>query len=213
VVSVWHLRLGFTVPGGQPAWVGVRLQIPPRGAYRVRTEAFHGAVSIRRLTLAGATLCGAVGDKLKGVPGFVGGTELDMVELAGDVDIDNLAGLPGVRAPAAPNLAPLAAPVVVRVRAAASCRVRAATGGDVSIAIQPDPSVGVRAWGGSDQGAVRVAIDGGVQRDRAGDGPRNQDQAESPGYAGKPVRVEVRASSTHGKVNVASVPSAPPPQK
>lgn len=94
MVRVWHPTLGFTTPGGQPAWVNVRLLVPNRGAYRVTSEAFHGNVAIRRLTLAGAMLRGNVGEKFKGIPGFIGQTELDNVALAGDVDIDNLAGIP-----------------------------------------------------------------------------------------------------------------------
>lgn len=39
MVRVWHSTLGFTTPGGQPAWVGVRLLVPSRGPYRVITEA------------------------------------------------------------------------------------------------------------------------------------------------------------------------------
>src|SRR5574341_1387065 len=154
MVRVWHPRLGFTAPGGQPPWVSVRLQVPSRGAYSVRTEAFHGLVSVRRLTLASAILRGAVGEKFKGIPGFIGATELDNVELAGDVEIDNLAGLPGIRPSVAPEQAAPTAPILVKARIASSCQLKAVTGGDINIAIQPDPSLGVRAWGGANNGAV-----------------------------------------------------------
>jgi hypothetical protein len=209
MVRVWHPRLGFTIPGRQPSWLSVRLQVPPSGAYGVRTDAFHGAVAVRRLTLARATLRGAVGEKLKGIPGYLGGTELDNVELAGNVDIDNVSGLPGIRASVVPQLLALAAPVMVRARVASGCELTAITGGDINIAIQPAPSPGVRAWAGADTGAVRVAIDPGVKREAAGGDFQNQDSAESPGSAGRPVRVEVRAISRRGNVNVASVPAAP----
>ena len=209
MARVWHPRLGFANPGGQPASVSIRLQVPARGAYRVRTEAFHGLVAVRRLTLASATLRGAVGEKFKGIPGFIGATELDNVELAGDVDIDNLAGLPGIRPSVAPEQAAPTAPILVKARIASSCQLKAATGGDINIAIQPNPSLGVRAWGGANNGAVRVSIDGGVKRDGAVGEFRNQDQMESSGYNDKPIRVEARAISTHGKVNIASIPAAP----
>jgi hypothetical protein len=209
MARIWHPRLGFTVPGGQPAWVSVRLQVPSRGAYRVRTEAFHGLVAVRRLTLAGATLRGAVGEKFKGIPGFIGATELDNVELAGDADIDNLAGLPGIRPSVAPEQAAPTAPILVKARIASSCQLKAVTGADINIAIQPDPSLGVRAWGGANNGAVRVAIDKGMKRDGAVGEFRNQDQMESIGYNDKPIRFEVRAISGHGKVNLASIPAAP----
>src|SRR5262245_7942272 len=209
MARIWHPRLGFTAPGGQPAWVSVRLQVPSRGAYRVRTEAFHGLVAVRRLTLASATLRGAVGEKFKGIPGFIGATELDNVELAGDIDIDNLAGLPGIRPPVAPEQAAPTAPILVKARIASSCQLKAVTGGDINVAIQPDPSLGVRAWGGANNGAVRVAIDKGVKRDGVVGEFRNQDQMESPGYNDKPIRVEVRAISGHGKINLASIPAAP----
>src|SRR5574341_31182 len=209
MVRVWHPRLGFTTPGGQPAFVSVRLQVPSHGAYRVRTEAFHGLVSVRRLTLASAILRGAVGEKFKGIPGFIGATELDNVELAGDVEIDNLAGLPGIRPSVAPEQAAPTAPILVKARIASSCQLKAVTGGDINITIQPAPSLGVPAWGGANNGAVRVAIDKGVKRDTAAGEFRNQDQVESPGYDNKPIRVEVRATSGHGKVNLASIPAAP----
>jgi hypothetical protein len=213
MVRVWHPRLGFTVPGRQPAWVNIRLQVPSRGAYRVRTEAFHGVVAVRRLTLAGATLRGNVGEKFKGISGFLAGTELDNVELAGDVDIDNLSGLPGIRPPVPPELASLAAPIMVKARIASNCQLKVVTGGDINIAIQPAPLLGVKAWGGANNGAVRVAIDKGVKRDGRPDEFRSQDQVESPGYDGKPIRVEVSAISKHGNVNIASIPAAPLPPK
>jgi len=38
---------------------------------------------------------------------------------------------------------------------------------------------------------------------------RNQEQVESPGYDRKPVRADIRATTGHGNVSVASVPAAP----
>ncbi len=60
---------------------------------------------------------------------------------------------------------------------------------------------------------MRVAIDKGVKRDMAAGEFRQQEQMESPGYDGKPIRVEVRATSGHGKVNLDSTPAAPLPPK
>jgi hypothetical protein len=71
----------------------------------------------------------------------------------------------------------------------------------------------VRAWGGANNGPVRVAIDKGLKRDGVVGEFRNQDHMESPGYHDKPIRVEVRAISGHGKVNLASIPAAPLPPK
>lgn len=195
MVSVWHPTLGFTSPGGQPAWVGIRLQVPARGAYRIDTEGYHGVVGIRRLTLSGASLHGRVGDKLKGIPGFIGGTELDNVLLAGDVRITNAAEA-------------LAAPILAKVRIASNCRLTATTGGNINIAVQPEPSLGVRALGGSNNGTVRVGIDDGTKREPVTKEFRNQDQVESNGYDRKAIRAEIRATSEHGNVNVTSVPAA-----
>src|SRR5262249_23714342 len=133
IVRVWHSTLGFTSPGNQPALVNVRLQVPARGAYNVTTEAFQGAIAVRHLTLVQSTLRGNSGEKLKGIPGYIGATELDNVELAGDIDIDNLAGLPGVRAPAPANMAIFTAPILIKARAGSSCQLRAVTGSDVNI--------------------------------------------------------------------------------
>jgi hypothetical protein len=210
MVRVWHSTLGFTTPGGQPAWISVRLQVPLRGFYRVATEAFHGNVAIRRLTLSGATMRGNVGAKLKGINGFVGQTELDNVVLAGDVDIDNLIGIPGVRDPVPPLLSGLAAPILVKARAATTSRLSAVTGGNINIAIQPSPDVGVRALGQSNDGQVSIGIDGGVALTPASDSAyRIQRAMNTAGYESKATRVEIRAASGHATVNVVSIPAAP----
>lgn len=210
MVRVWHSTLGFTTPGGQPAWVAVRLLVPARGPYRVTTEAFHGAIAIRRLTLVGTTVRGNVGEKFKGIPGFIGSTELDNVELTGDVDIDNLVGLPGIRAAVPPNLANLAAPILVKARVGSSCQVKAVTGGDISIVVQPAPDLGVKALGESDTGRVTIGLDGGVAGEARGDSAfRVRRLFSTAGYDSKPVRIDVRASTATGNVSIASIPAAP----
>jgi hypothetical protein len=206
LVHVWHATLGFTAPGGQPAMVGVRVQVPARGAWRVATDAYHGVVAVRRLELAGALLRGRVGDKLKGIPGYLGPTELDNVTLAGDVEVRN-------------DSSALGAPVVAKVRVASSARLTARTGGDITIAVQPDPELGVRALGETNDGSVRVTVHGGAASDApepsaaepGAGGFRVRQQVESAGFAARPVRLEVRAASGGGKVTVASMPAAPLP--
>jgi hypothetical protein len=192
------------------AWLSVRLQVPARGAYRVRTEAFHGDVAIRRLTLASTIMRGAVGYKLKGIPGFLGLTELDNVVLAGDVDIDNLIGLPGIRASSPPQLTRLAAPIIVKARALSHSRVTAVSGGNIDISIQPAPDLGVRAIAESNDGNVRVGVDGGIAvATEVKSAFQKQQSSQTSDYHAKPVRVEIRASSGPGNVNIASVPAAP----
>lgn len=214
IVKFWHSTLGFTTPGGQPAFLNVRLLVPSRGAYSVRTEAFHGTVAIRRLTLSAATLRGNVGDKLKGISGFVGHTELDNVLLAGPVDIDNLIGLPGIRAPVAPAISGLAAPIIVKARVLSTSSLTAVTGGNINIAIQPAPNLGVRATGESNDGRVTVGLDGGAVTDSAATATfRVRRSAVTAGFEGKPVQITIRASSGPGSVNIASVPSAPLPRR
>jgi hypothetical protein len=210
MVRVWHSRLGFTPQGGQPAFVSVRLQVPPRGSYTVRTEAFHGSVAVRRLTLAGATLRGNVGDKFKGIAGFVGETELDHVTLGGDVDIDNLVGLPGIRSPVPADMSSLAAPIRVKARVAASCWISAVTGGSINIAIQPAADLGVRALGESNDGRVNVTLDGGAAEEPAGTSSfRVRRALSTAAFDTKPVKVTIRAASGPGAVNIASIPAAP----
>jgi hypothetical protein len=210
MARVWHSTLGFTRPGGQPAFVSVRVLVPARGSYRVTTEAFHGNVAIRRLSLSGATLRGNVGDKLKGIPGFIGQTELDNVELAGDVDIDNLAGIPGVRAPVPAQMSSIAAPILVKARVASTCRLVALTGGTLNIAIQPSPDLGVRALGQANEGQVNIRIDGAVAETPPIDSTfRVQSSFSTSGIESKPIRIDIRAASVHGTVNIASIPAAP----
>ena len=209
-VRVWHSTLGFTRPGAQPAFVSVRLQVPARGAYSVRTEAFHGLVAVRRLTITSVTMRGAVGDKFRGIPGFLHGTELDNVELAGDVDIDNIAGLPGIRAPVAPQVLSLAAPIFVKARVSENSRLRAVTGGDINIAIQPAPELGVRALAESNSERVRVGIDGGVAGDSSSNATfRVRRTVSSAAFEAKRVKIEVHAASGPGSVNITSIPAAP----
>jgi hypothetical protein len=196
MVRVWHPMLGFTVPGGQPVWVSIRVQVPPRGAYRIDTEAFHGIVNIRRLTLSGGTLRGRVGEKLKGIDGFISGTELYDVNLAGNVEISN-------------PMSELAAPITARLRITSNSSLTANTGGNINIAIQPDPNLGVKAWAGSQKSTVGVRIDKGMKRDQVIGTFKTQELVEDPAYETKPVRVDVRATSGHGVVNVASWPNAP----
>src|SRR5262249_12699760 len=166
LIRVWNPTLGFTAPGGQPAWVNIRLQVPARGSYRISSEAYHGVVGVRRLTLSAGSFRGRVGDKFKGIPGYIGGTELDNVSLAGDVDITNEA-------------AALGAPITAKVRIASTCRLTASTGGSINIAVQPEPSLGVRALGGSNNGTVRVGIDAGVKLEGDVREFKSQEQAES----------------------------------
>ena len=210
MVRVWHSTLGFTSPGGQPVWVHVRLHVPNRGAYRVTSDAFHGSVAIRRLTLASAVVRGNVGAKFKGIPGFIGETVLDNVALAGDVNIDNLGGIPGVRPPGAPELSNLAAPIMVKAHVVSTSRVTALTGGNIVIAIQPSPELGVRALGQANEGAVSITIDGAVAETAPPDSTfREQRAFTTAGMESRNVQLAIRASSTHGTVNVASVPAAP----
>jgi len=209
MVSVWHSTLGFTTPGGQPAYVHVRLQVPARGAYRVTTEAFHGLVAIRRLTLTGATLRGNVGDKFKGISGFIGATELDNVELIGDVDIDNLAGLPGIREAVPSNLAHLAAPILVKARVGRNCQLKAITGGDINISIQPAPELGVKALAESNSERVTINLDNGVAGEPEGESKFNtRGLVNTEGFDTKPVRLSVHAVSGAGKVSITSIPAA-----
>jgi hypothetical protein len=200
LIRIWHPTLGFTTPGGQPALVGIRLQVPARGAYRISSEAYHGVVGVRRLTLSAGSFRGRVGEKFKGIPGYIGGTELDNVSLAGDVDISNEA-------------AALGAPITAKVRIVSTCRLTASTGGNINIAVQPEPSLGVRALAGSNNGTVRIALNAGVKREEGAREFKSQDQAESGEYDGKPVRVELRATTGHGNVSISSIPAAPFPTK
>jgi hypothetical protein len=195
LVRVWHPRLAFTVPGGQPAWVSLRIQVPNRGAYHVATEAFHGVVSVRRLSLSGATLSGRVGEKLKGIDGFIAGTELYDVTLAGDLEISN-------------PLTELGAPVIARVRVGGSSRITITTGGNIQVAVQPHPQLGVKAFAGGARTA-RVAIDRGVPGEPADSQYARQAQQESREYTIRPLRVDIHAVSSHGSVDVVSIPSAP----
>ena len=71
----------------------------------------------------------------------------------------------------------------------------------------------MRALAGSNNGTVRVAIDKGLPREGGAKTFQKQEQVESPGYEGKSVRFDVRATTDHGKVVVAAMPAAPLPAK
>jgi hypothetical protein len=210
LVKFWHSTLGFTTPGSQPAFVSIRLMVPATGSYSVRTEAFHGAVAVRRLTLEKAVLRGNVGYKMRGIPGFVGETELDNVILAGDIDIDNLIGLPGIREPVPPNMAPLASPIRITASASSTSTISVVNGSSIMIAIQPAPDLGVRAIAESNEGRATIGIDGGAPGDSSATPQfRVRRSAATVGFEGKPVQVTIRASSGPGAVHITSIPNAP----
>ena len=198
-VRVWHPFLGFTrpttAPGGQPAWVSVRVLVPDRGAYRVSTEAFHGVVSLRRLTLSGAYLSGRVGEKLKGINGFQGGTELYDVTLAGNLDVANPLGGDG-------------APVTARLRIGSSSQVTIQSAGAINVAVQPHPDLGVRAFAAGATGA-RVAIPTGTVFAPARPGYAHQAEAASTELEQRPRRVTITAISGLAAANVSSTPALP----
>ena len=89
------------------------------------------------------------------------------------MDINNLVGLPGIRAPVPANLANIAAPILVKARAGSSCRLKAVTGGDINIVIQPAPDVGVRLLGESNSGRLSIGLDGGEAGEAPGDSTFN----------------------------------------
>jgi hypothetical protein len=169
-------------------------------------------VAVRRLSLSSAEVRGNVGAKYKGLPGFIGYTELDNVNLHGDVDIDNLAGIPGVRPPVPAAIAGLAAPILVKVRRVNSnSKIRAVTGGDIKIAVQPAPGLGVRVLGESNTGQVNVGLDTGVAStpEAVEGGFRVRRASVTTGFDSAAVKVEIHAATATGNVNVAYVPNAP----
>jgi hypothetical protein len=153
---------------------------------------------------------GNVGEKFKGISGFIFASELDNVTLAGDVDIDNVVGLPGVRASISGQMAAIAAPIYVKARVAATSRLTAVTGGEIKIAIQPAANLGVRALGESNTGVVRVGIDGAVAGDSSATPEfRVRRQAASTNFTSQAVQLDVRARAASGNIWISSVPAAP----
>jgi hypothetical protein len=195
IVRVWHPTIGFT-RSAQPTQFNVRVQVPRRGAYRVNTVAYHGLVGIRRLTLAGGTMRGRVGEKYKGIPGYIFGTQLDNVVISGDIDIEN-------------ERAPLGAPITAKLRVVASGRLVARTGGEISIAVQPEPDLAVRALAESNKPGISVLLDGKVVDSLATPVFAYRRLVEGTGFATKKLRFEIRAASDSARVRVVSMPAAP----
>jgi hypothetical protein len=101
--------------------------------------------------------------------------------------------------------------VLAKVRVASTARLTALTGGDVTIAVQPHPDLGVRALAETNDGSAQVLVYGGTPADPGAGAFRVRQQAESPGFADRPARLEVRAASGRGRVTIASMPAAPLP--
>lgn len=137
---------------------------------------------------------GRVGDKFKGIPGYIGAVVLDNAVLMGDVDIS----LDGEN---------LSAPVIGRIRVGASSRMTVQTGGDVTLAVQPHPDLAIRAVAASNSAPVRVQFDA-AKKDTASTQFQNIEVHESGGYAAKRLKLQLLVTSTGGRVNVASMPSA-----
>jgi hypothetical protein len=193
-LSVVNDTLGFSSPGGQPALTHIRILVPGRGTYLVDATAFHGAVGIRRLTIGGLKFRGRVGDKFKGIPGYVGSVVLDNILLMGDADVS----LDGEG---------LSASVIGRMKVGRSARFTVHTGGDVTLSVQPHPDLAVRAVAASNAAPVRVQLEG-TRKDTTS---RFQsiEVHEGAGFGERKIQLRLSVTSTAGRVNLASMPAAP----
>jgi hypothetical protein len=186
-LAVWHTTQGFT-PAAQPCLLNIRLQVPPSGAYQIEATAHHGGVGIHRIRLAGGTLRGRVGVKVKGIQGYLGGHDLDHVTLAGDLAVVSEGGM-----------------ISGTVSAASSCKLTARTGtGDVRLSFTPDPRLGLNVTAGSEAGSVRLDIGQPGTTGPVSPQMRTTLRARTEDYDRKPVQVEVTAMSTQGNVVVVS---------
>lgn len=99
-----------------------------------------------------------------------------------------------------------ASPITATLRAASSCTLLTHTRAvDVRPSFAPDARVGLDLTGRSDEGTAQVGIAEGRPAPPAAPRSRAEVGARSPGYQGRPVRVEVRAARTRGNVTVASL--------
>jgi hypothetical protein len=194
-VRVWHSTLGFVHGTAQPTLFGIRILVPNRGRYQVASDAYHGVVAVRRLTLSGGIMRGRVGEKLKGLSGYAGATELDHVTLAGALEIQN--------EPAA-----LGAPIFGKIRVASDAQLVAHSGGGVTLAIQPHPDLGIRARADAN-GTIRILVDDSQEVAVAPSDTTKSEQRETVGFASKKIRLDIKATSGSGAVSVLSVPAAP----
>jgi hypothetical protein len=194
LVHVWNDTLGFVEGTAQPVSISIRIHVPAKGAYRVATEAYHGPVAIRRLTVAGGVMRARSGDKFKGIAGYLGNIDLDNVTLGGDLDISSDGG-------------PLSPPLLAKLRVVAPSRLTVSTGAEVNIAVAPEPTLGIRAFGASNDGAVSILFADAVKRDTTTTFA-SYALFEQQDFATKPLRFEVRVTTVKGKVNIASVPAS-----
>jgi hypothetical protein len=196
-VSVWSDTLAFS-PHAQPALVGIRIQVPNRGRYALTAEAYHGPVSVRRLTLRHAAIRGRVGDKFKGIPGYIGYIELDNVGVAGEVVVTS-------------DGEALSAPVLAKVRPISSGSLSVTNGSDINLFVQPDPALGLRVFAASNAVDPMVLVENSASVDTVASPWRAAVLRQTIGFDSRDVRLQVRATSTRGKVSVASMPAAPRP--
>ena len=136
-------------------------------------------------------------EKFKGIPGYLGTTELDNILLGGDLRITSDGGA-------------LSAPLLAKMQVIAPSTLTVTTGADINIAVAPEPSLGVRAFGASNDGAVNILLGDAARRDTTVSFSSSA-LLEQPNFAVKALRLDVRATTVKGKVNIASVPAAPPP--
>jgi hypothetical protein len=197
VVHVWNDTLGFTDGTAQPVNVGIRIHVPARGVYRVQTVAYHGPVAVRRLSLSGGAMRARSGEKFKGIPGYLGNIELDNVSLAGHLDLSSDGG----------QLSP---PLLAKLRVVANSKLTVATSADVNVAVAPARALGVRAFGATNDGVVSILLGDAVKRDTA-TAFASSSLMEERGFASKPIRFEISATTVKGKITIAAVPAAPPP--
>jgi len=188
IVHVWNDTLGVVAGTGQPASVSIRVYVPRRGAYHVLTEAHPGPVAIRRLALSGGVMRLQSAERSR-VPGYLGSAELDSVQLGGNLEFTSDGGTSSL-------------PLLAKLQIVATSTLTVNTGADVTITVAPDSALGIRAFGASGDGPVSVLIGEAAKRDATTAFAASQ-FLEQAGYAAKPIRLEVKATTTKGRVTIA----------
>ncbi|HYU48079.1 MAG TPA: hypothetical protein VEK84_18095 [Terriglobales bacterium] len=189
-VRVWHETQGFG-RSVRPCDVGIRLQVPSFGSYKIDAIANHGCVGVHRLTLASCKLRGLVGIKVQQVKGYQGGHDLNNVIVSGDLDV-------ATDAPQGFGNAWIHG----TMRVVSSCKVTARTNeGSIRLSFSLEPETGIDVIGRSDEGKVLLI---GIAEDPRTLKSGSEAHRRSEGFEGKRIQVAVHATSSRSDVTIVS---------
>lgn len=177
LIGGWEPMVGKASPifGSDTANARAILRVPASGAWTLRAHTSVGDVSVSEMLLGDVELASDVGNLL-----------VDGVDLQGNATLVANVG-----------------DATARLASAQSGRIEASSEvGDVVVRLPARVDVGYSALGETDVGEVELRLGPSEDYASEGDGPGERERAQSAGYAAKPTKVTVEATTSVGDVSI-----------